>query len=89
MTGNPLFREETPQSELTSRRQDRQSDVSVVAPWLASTLTDRLAAPLPPEVEFDPHVRAVRLLSDAKRISGADLLLGQPESSQRELSYVH
>ncbi|TQF04524.1 oxidoreductase [Kitasatospora acidiphila] len=48
-----------------------------------------LAGPLPPQGEFDPQVRAVRLLSDAKRLSGADLVIRPPESTERELSCVH
>ncbi|MGF1428815.1 Gfo/Idh/MocA family oxidoreductase [Kitasatospora sp. LaBMicrA B282] len=46
--------------------------------------------PLPPAAEFDGHVRAVRLLSEAKRLSGAPDLLPSPAPSfERELSCVH
>jgi hypothetical protein len=45
--------------------------------------------PLPPQAEFDAHVRAVRLLGDAKRLSGADLLTREAEPTERELSHVH
>ncbi|MFF7635655.1 hypothetical protein ACFZB9_21245 [Kitasatospora sp. NPDC008050] len=44
--------------------------------------------PLPPEAEFDGHVRTVRLPTEAQRLSGADLLT-QPSATERELSCVH
>ncbi|MFE9422641.1 Gfo/Idh/MocA family oxidoreductase [Kitasatospora sp. NPDC006697] len=47
-----------------------------------------LAGPVPPRVEFDTQLRVVRLLSDAKRLSGADLIIGSADT-ERELSYVH
>ncbi|MCC9309445.1 Gfo/Idh/MocA family oxidoreductase [Kitasatospora sp. RB6PN24] len=48
-----------------------------------------LAGPLPPRAEFDPQVRAVRLLSDAKRLSGADPSSTPAEPTERELTCVH
>ncbi|GAB2687655.1 Gfo/Idh/MocA family oxidoreductase [Kitasatospora kifunensis] len=57
--------------------------------YLARAYRRFLLGSLPPEAEFDGHVKAVRLLSEAKRISGADLLLTQSTSTERELSFVH
>ncbi|GAA1248216.1 hypothetical protein GCM10009665_43890 [Kitasatospora nipponensis] len=57
--------------------------------YLRQTYARFLAGPVPPSAGFDTHVRAVRLLGDAKRLSGTDLLLHEPESRQRELSHVH
>ncbi|WP_327067768.1 Gfo/Idh/MocA family oxidoreductase [Kitasatospora sp. NBC_01302] len=56
--------------------------------YLARTYRRFLRGPLPPEAEFDGHLRAVRLLSEAKRLSGADLLT-EPIATPRELSCVH
>lgn len=52
--------------------------------YLARAYRRFLLGSLPPEAEFDGHVKAVRLLSEAKRISGADLLLTQSTSTERE-----
>ncbi len=46
-----------------------------------------LAGRIEPEAEFDPHVRAVRLLGDAKRLSNRSHPL--PHLSARELELTH
>lgn len=48
-----------------------------------------LAGRVPPEAEFDRHARAVRLLSDAKRISGRLPVLPHPAVREMELSHAH
>ncbi|GAA1964495.1 Gfo/Idh/MocA family protein [Kitasatospora viridis] len=82
--------DEYAQLRLTGRRVNSHEVFpdDALSSYLRRAYTRFLAGPVPPRVEFDAHVRAVRLLSDAKRLSGADLIAG-PAESERELTHVH
>ncbi|MCX4747951.1 Gfo/Idh/MocA family oxidoreductase [Kitasatospora sp. NBC_01287] len=83
--------DEYAQLRLTGRRLNSREVFpdDALGSYLTRAYRRFLLGPLPPEAEFDGHVRAVRLLSEAKRLSGADLLLNRESSTERELSCVH
>jgi predicted dehydrogenase len=57
--------------------------------YLRRSYTRFHTGPRLPRAEFDSQVRAVRLLTDAKRLSGADLATAQAAPTERESSCVH
>ncbi|MFE0458174.1 Gfo/Idh/MocA family oxidoreductase [Kitasatospora sp. NPDC058965] len=78
--------DEYAQLRVSARRSDRRevfADDSLGS-YLHRSYVRFLAGPLPPEREFEPQLRAVRLLGAAKSLSGATA-----DTSERELTCVH